>query len=377
MKNNKLLAAGLVAGATLGANQAFAFEQFFNVPGTRAMAMSGAFVATAGDSTALWYNPAGMAKLSDSIDFTIEKGDIAEEKTNAEFTPGGELYQEDSDIKYLAVAGGGMGIAYFKPYKFFSTATYNVSGTPTQAEVETELSELKFGQGLEVAKNIRVGYTLDMIFKEADIDPIGSGVDEDISQTDFGFSLGLQGDVPLGDLVMKGHKFSYGLMYRSGTDSEVEDDVFSDKVEGVPGRPQALNYGIAYAAPLSFIEALPMFMTFNYEMDDLVYEDVRNFTTTSQDVDAEKSAWGVELQLFPGFMQNGSLFVRFGGAEVEMDGEASLVEEFDVSSFGLGVKLGNWIFDYAQESRDITPRAGVNASKQDLDLSAFSISYGF
>ncbi|HCS27472.1 MAG TPA: hypothetical protein DIW43_08450 [Spongiibacteraceae bacterium] len=384
--NKTLLATSVAVGSVLGTSSAFSLEQFFNVPGTRAMAMSGAFVATAGDSTAMWYNPAGLAKLGNSIDFTLEQGDIVEEKTAAEFVPGGDLYDTDSDIKYLAVAGGGMGLAYFKPYRFFNTATYNVSGSTATAEIETELSELKYGYGANLTENLRWGGTIDLISKEADINDLnGSANDDDISQLDFGFSLGLQGDVALDDMVAKGHKFSYGIMYRSGTDSEVEDDITLGKVKGVPGRPEAMNYGFGYSAPLPVVLNVPMFITFNYEIDNLVYEDILNAVgaaNAQSDLEETKNAWGIELQLFPGFLQNGSLFVRFGGAEIEIDGvddqRATFVDDIEVASFGVGIKYGKWVFDYAKETRDLKVNPTfVNLRDQELDLSAISVSYAF
>ncbi len=383
---NKLVHASLIAGAVFAANNSIALEQFFNVPGTRAMAMSGAFIATAGDSTALWYNPAGLAKLSDSIDFTIEQGDITQEEPDATWVPNTDRYVEDSDVKYIAVAGGGMGLAYFKPYKFFNTANYTNNGTTFTAEIETELSELKYGFGTAVADSVRIGGTLDMIFKEADINQIGSNTnDDDLSQLEFGFSLGLQGDLALDDMVMKGHKFSYGLMYRSGTDSNAEDDVYTDKVKGVPGRPEAVNYGIGYSAPLPVVLGVPLFLTFNYEIDNLVYEGILNITSgtgnAESDLEETKKAWGLELQMFPSFMKNGSLFLRYGSANVDVDAvdnpSATIVNEFDVQSFGVGVRLGNWVVDFAKETRDITANPSYNVPDQELDLTAISVSYGF
>jgi len=43
---------------------------FVNYPGTRAKAMGGAFVAVADDSSAWWYNPAGVA--TKGADLTLE-----------------------------------------------------------------------------------------------------------------------------------------------------------------------------------------------------------------------------------------------------------------------------------------------------------------
>ena len=49
-------AAGLIAGTALPAN-----AQIYEIVGTRAQGMGGAFVAVADDATATWWNPAGLA----------------------------------------------------------------------------------------------------------------------------------------------------------------------------------------------------------------------------------------------------------------------------------------------------------------------------
>lgn len=388
----KLLAASVAAAATVATNGALALEQYFNTPGTRAMGMAGAFIATVGDSTALWYNPAGLAKTQ-GMDVTLEVGDIVERVPSNEFVAGGDIYDTESTLKYLAVSSTGMGFAYFAPYKFYNTAAFAVSGSGGGnqfVDIETEYRELKWGMGFDLAENVRWGFTLDMLSREAEL--TGGGTDDDLSELEFGFSLGIQGDIPLDDLVAKGHKLSYGAIYRSGTDSEVEDDVTFDAVEGVPGRPQALNYGLGYSAPLPVVAGVPLFLTFNLEFDNLVYEDILNGVcnvcdgsdnrNAESDLEEDRVAWGFELQLFPNFIQNGSMFLRFGQSDTEVDAvdnrSATFVDDVESTTYGIGVKLGSWVFDYAREARDIKVNKDfINLRDQEVDLDTFSISYAF
>lgn len=395
MKNNKLLAAGLMAGATLGASNSFALEQYFNTPGTRAMGMGGAFIATVGDSTAMWYNPAGLAKTS-GMDITLEVGDVIERlstpEVNATCTPTcGDIYDTDSNIKYLAFSSSGMGFAYFAPYKFYNTAVFNVSGGSSGqfVDIETEYTEFKWGMGGDFNENVRWGFTLDMLSRDADLS--GGGADDNLSELEFGFSLGIQGDLPLEGILPKGHKLSYGAIYRSGTDSEVEDDVTFDAVKGVPGRPQALNYGLGYSAPLPTVGGVPMFLTANLEFDNLEYEDILNGvsggggnTNAESNLEEDRVAWGFEVQLFPSFLEDkkGSLFVRFGMSETEVDAvdnqAATFINDIESTTYGLGLKLGSWVFDYAREARDLQVNPFfVNLRDQEVDLDTFSISYAF
>ncbi|MBB3046624.1 hypothetical protein FHR99_000860 [Litorivivens lipolytica] len=394
MKNKKLLAAGLMAGATLGASNSFALEQYFNTPGTRAMGMGGAFVANVGDSSSLWYNPAGLAKIKDSGDATLEIGELVERIDTNEFLntcsggPCGDLYDSSNTLKYFAFAKNQQGFAYFSPYRFKNSAFYNVNGTQNAADVETDYRELKWGMGFELSENINFGFTLDWLFRFADIKNINTGEEDELDENEIGFSLGLQGKAPLDDVLPKGHKLTYGLIYRSGTDSEVEDDVTFDAVEGVPGRPQALNYGIGYMAPLPAIMGMNSVITFNYEIDNLEYEDILNALTVNTtgnaegDLEEERTAFGLEWQMFPEFMGAGSLFVRFGMSDTDIDvsgnPETSMVDSIEASSIGFGIKHGNLVFDIAQETRDVEfiPTLS-NVPDQEFDLTAVSISWLF
>ena len=47
---------------TLTGSQTFA-DPFMNYPGARAKAMGGAFTGIADDASAVWYNPAGLARV--------------------------------------------------------------------------------------------------------------------------------------------------------------------------------------------------------------------------------------------------------------------------------------------------------------------------
>src|SRR3954470_216590 len=60
MLNCNLLCAGLLA-ALLGGAVSEASAQTFESVGVRAQGLGGAFVAVAGDATASWWNPAGLA----------------------------------------------------------------------------------------------------------------------------------------------------------------------------------------------------------------------------------------------------------------------------------------------------------------------------
>ena len=77
-------AAGVLAGTALPAN-----AQIYEIVGTRAQGMGGAFVAVADDATATWWNPAGLATGA-YFSSVIERGRTTEP---AEARPGGPAWR--------------------------------------------------------------------------------------------------------------------------------------------------------------------------------------------------------------------------------------------------------------------------------------------
>ena len=298
-----------------------------------------------------------------------------------------DLYDNASTLKYIAFASNQQGFAYFAPYRFMNSAFFNVNSTSTPADIETDYREIKWGMGFETNEYFSWGFTVDWLFRFADVTNLNTGEKDDIDENEFGFALGAQGKLPLENILPKGHKFTYGVTFRSGTDSEVEDDATFDSVEGVPGRPQALNYGIGYTLPLPVILDTPSVLVFNYEIDNLEYEDILNGLRASGtgnavgDLEEERTAFGFEWQLLPSFLQNGSLFVRFGQSETEIDAkgdpDTSIIGNIETTAYGFGIKLGNVVFDIARESRDLEFASVYNNADQDVELTAMSFSWLF
>ena len=117
----------------IGTN-AFAFEAYVTNPGTRAMGMAGVFAAQADDSSAIWYNPGGLARANIiKRDFTVEWGGIAAANAQHGF----------SDAQALKFAGAyagdvwdmpvlGAGVAYVVPYELSFDVTQRVSSLSAQ-----------------------------------------------------------------------------------------------------------------------------------------------------------------------------------------------------------------------------------------------------
>jgi long-subunit fatty acid transport protein len=74
--NTSILSATLLASVSAMASTAFS-----SLPGTRANAMGGAYIAIANDTSSMFYNPAGIA-LIDGAEVMVEFGDIIRQDTS-------------------------------------------------------------------------------------------------------------------------------------------------------------------------------------------------------------------------------------------------------------------------------------------------------
>ena len=96
-------AAGVLVGTALPAN-----AQIYEIVGTRAQGMGGAFVAVADDATATWWNPAGLATGA-YFSSVLERGRTTEP---GETTPGGPAWHGDTSA--YAVMFPALGLSYYR-----------------------------------------------------------------------------------------------------------------------------------------------------------------------------------------------------------------------------------------------------------------------
>jgi len=116
MRKNIIVAAVIFTLLSLWNYPASAFEQYFTYLGTRAMGMAGAFIVQANDSSAIWYNPAGLAQPgAPKFDLTIEYGQVPKRSDAGEYGGEGNLkfasYLYNDSIKHPWIGIGG--ISYF------------------------------------------------------------------------------------------------------------------------------------------------------------------------------------------------------------------------------------------------------------------------
>jgi hypothetical protein len=399
-----------VVAAALGltaTSNAWALEEFYATPGSRAMAMGGAFAAFAADSSSIWYNPAGLGfQAEGTTDFTIEYGDVVVGTDRWGVNPESDSsYDIDSDVKYVGFSTHGFGIAYFRPYRF-TTYGYNADGGDNGelALVETSYDELKFGFGLPLDSNFAVGFTLDMIVRDGEIISTTCDTssilndcadDSDLESTSFGATIGALYKIRLIEQSMTDLKLS--AIYR--TDTFAEDDFALNDVESLPARPTTLGFGAALSGPLTFINTdnWGFFGTATAQYDMSEFEEVIYAGTPESTITGEREAlkseydrlaFGVELQIIT--PQNLSVFLRFGLSETESDGETTSVDfdpelppytdSIESTSYGIGIVFGadnQLVLDYAIEDREIFGAKGTTFGDYDESLHSFSVSYLF
>lgn len=398
-----------VVAAALGltaTSNAWALEEFYATPGSRAMAMGGAFAAFAADSSSIWYNPAGLGFQSEgTTDFTIEFGDVVT-GTDYYLTAGEsqEVYDADSDVKYVGISTHGFGVAYFRPYRF-STFAYSPDSGET-ALIETEYDEVKFGFGFPIMENFSFGATLDVISRAGEI--VGTTCPEtsfncadesDLEGTSMGATLGALYKTRIIESSMTDLQLS--AVYR--TDTFAEEDFAINEFEAFPARPTTMGFGAALRGPITFIDtgAWGFYTTITAQYDLSEFEEVifagtsTDTTGVRQSTESEftRTAFGLELQIIT--PQNLNIFLRAGQSSTDSDGGTITATDnqgnvytdvepytngISSTSYGIGISFGSnnqFVLDYAMETRDIESPSSYLEEDEEVDLQSVSFSFLF
>lgn len=234
----------------------FASESFQTNPGTRAMGMAGVFSAQADDSSAIWYNPAGLKRLSTiKSDFTLE---LAQIPTSA----GNMSYGTRTGLKYLGAyldhlpwwqgnddEALGIGVAYFSP----SRQAINVDAPSNPVDnkpyglLDVQYRQMSVLFSGVVSDGLSVGGTVDAVWTDVDCrnyarcvkrGPWGAGVTAGLM-----YSLA---QTPWGALNL-------GAVWRSPISldylSPAHSDLGRELPSYLPGRPQSRNLGLHLQTP--------------------------------------------------------------------------------------------------------------------------------
>lgn len=259
-----------------------AVEVINNSPGVRATGMAGIFVAAANDSTAIWYNPAGLAG-SDSakLDSTIsisqadvstnisDRSSIAEDYSKTTKTAIGYAGLSVKGVgrltsplvgtvenRFDANAGSG-GVAYYHPYTLTVNvdAPINPQSTLTFGHIEAKYNELMLAYSNQIEKTWSYGVALEGVW--LDIKCLQFEFCVDNGPWGLGLTLGTLYEQSLDHST----RISYGLVWHS----KVSIDYLSKPDSGIgavlgqyiPDRPASVSMGasIKNATPRGVVNA--------------------------------------------------------------------------------------------------------------------------
>jgi hypothetical protein len=365
------------------------------------MGMGGAYVAHATDSSAIWYNPAGLDRSGYS-DLTIEYGDFLTSTDSSDFNNeciqnfNCPLTDTEAGIKYFGYSNGsGFGVALFKPFELTTSIDNrdpdDISNDPSDTNfksVETAYYELKIAgshnlwSSDESGDNISWGWGLDVFYQSLDCDSCVDSFGEEAETEDvvgFGASVGLLGKWMFFEETQFPLNLKLGLNYRSASITS-DDDLYeiAGDISTLPSRPESLSYGFSSGVPFNIV-AMPFYVAISYHIESSTF-DQGNEDSFEFSYEEDKTALGLELTTSA--FESVDIYLRLGMSETDIEGinVSAYSPGYETTSFGLGARLGNWIVDFAAETRsmdynqDFAERNRFNID-EDEDLTSFSISY--
>lgn len=393
--NAIFLACSLISSSVL------AVEQTSTVLGTRAMGMGGAFVAVAADSSAIWYNPAGLGTAQDTAEVIIEVGDVVLENANYDDV-GNELtpsYTKTQNLKQVAWAQDNIAIAYVKPYQF-NTSIYN-NDKSGKHDINVNYNEIKIAYSFQQSSFFNIGVGLDLIRQsyQCNTNCDNSQIDTSESALGYGFSLGLLGHWEFIESSDHPLQLKVGANYRSA--AQIDDLKVLGYEAIAPTRPESTSIGTSLNMPFT-IGTIPISATASLQIESLNYDALAYpfihegeliFGSLEQDESRNsigfefKAPIHTEIDLYlrtgyaatsansqnytPGQMENGKDLNAFGVNTYYLGANS------DSFTIGLGLTMPNWAIDFAAENRKITQRDPDNSDASELTLMSLSASYLF
>ena len=348
-------------------------------PGTRATAMAGLFTAQANDSSAIWYNPAGIASpQSAQFDSTVSWSEyhagasgydgsygptdtilIQPKRNNINFagvSSHGQVFAE----KLTGIHGAALG--YYNPYTLVLNIDEPVSAQSTQTfgRVEVKYQELLFGLSAGHGDDFSYGGSLE--FMGTDIECLDFSICVDNGPWGIGLIAGalyskqLNAKTQLNVAGVWRSKISlaYSNKPQSGVGSVLD--------QYLPDRPQSATIGVGFSVATS-----ANLIQFNSEYAYKWWSE----TSGDKNPLSDYSEFGFSGEILQPLTLGFTLAVRIGLKQSDaVTGE--LHPDFNTYSTGLGVAISERHFlDTAYEKRD------VKDGSYNSNLISASYSYQF
>ena len=361
---------------TLASTQnAFSYEAYSVLPGSRALGMAGIFHAQADDTTAIWYNPAGLSRQNlgtNEMSFDWGKmpkadnaGDLSSNSGNFRFM--GLHIANLPDLWLLKRPA--IGFALFKPYKLQIHIPEERSALdPTPfGNVDIGYYQASVQASTGVGNNISIGGTFDTVWTSVDCLQYTPCTND--GPSGVGFSMALNYSWLVSDALRISAAGVYRTKASLGYDTISSTGIGRHIESYTPDRPASYtfstNFQISQAWGLSNI---------NISVEDISWSDTlsRNITFDASSMDYQRIGIGGET-LIP-IVGNITMAMRAGYA-ISTSDDSLTFANVEIISLGTGVSFQSRHFvDLALESRD--------AKETTLDpdggsLNLYSISYSF
>ena len=249
-----VLTAVLVVSATF--SPAFA-RSIFITPGARANGLGGAFVAVADDLTAIYWNPAGLAKQKRSAEIaaTYISADVT---SNNPFDPNrvgttSRKFQTNALLPFLA------GVVNTKNDMSVAAGVYAAGGgagkyndTAMPIDVSQSFMIYNVSAAKEIKKGLSVGIGVDMVNMENNLEFKIPAVGADTDIRDYGYGFQFNGGV----LYDISSCLTGGLTIKSGT--SIKLNCKNDMVSGNASKNFSYPFACALGAAYKPIEKLTL-----------------------------------------------------------------------------------------------------------------------
>jgi hypothetical protein len=354
-------------------------DPFGTAPGTKARAMGGAFTALANNTSALYFNPAGLIVWEEGME---EYGTLTAEVGTAIKLDVEEGRKGDGNSDFIdSYTNYFWGFSHFGESFGWALGSYSLNSfnNPYTINGQTEylLQENKIVSGALAFKltdslypgggKISIGATVGYAWTDDFFASTENGSGDQVEAESVIWSVGLKARLLQSDNV----NVDFGVNYRAQTDYEPNDYSHTDVVPW--DIPEELALGVAVIVPTEFAT-----ITMTYDYKATGYEEATEWEAPSiEEVHTKLGGFGdVTTHSVGAEFAFESFQLRAGYYTDSVDGDYGNNMESDGISGGVAVTLGNWNLEAAVERKNIETTE-VDTIDTDETYYSASINYTF
>ncbi len=347
-------------------------DPFISYPGTRAKAMGGAFVAVADDSSACWYNPAGLA--TEGLDITLEYSQAPKFNDNWEYSNKGK-----SIFGGIKIGTKDLGIGFFLYSPYHISWYFRVPDDSGWYDyLSGYLDETLYIYGWVLAfgnKFLKLGASLELIY-------LDFGDSEFYGEYTWGWNSTLDTE---NLSISRGYSASFGVLLHPIRVIDRGFDLKLGAVYHLPSSGHTTDYSLGYEETLAdkVIFKKPasydvgvlvgmMLGDFTYFSVAAQYGEI-DYSTANEFLDwkYKRLAFGGELRIFLGK----DMLISFRGGTYYSQPSKDYIGKVSGITGGVGLGIGHFILETSFEKR--TWESPYNNTDDVINLMSFSINWSF